>query len=179
MLQVKCLSNTRFALLWRERRLMSAVQVQDEAEGSSPDRRRRLFPFSQARRGVRSAEELQRELCIDELQVEVDDEEEEEEENEAEEEGGDDGDDDAVMPWPEWFCSLAGNEFFAQVDEEFLLDEFNLTGLAPAVPHYQHALDLILDAEPGVLSIFTYIYFVLESVLDCLRRIPNTTYLFC
>jgi hypothetical protein len=46
-----------------------------------------------------------------------------------------------------WFCSLKGNEFFAQVDREFIQDDFNLTGLSSLVPHYEEALDTILDVE--------------------------------
>jgi len=55
--------------------------------------------------------------------------------------------DDEDVTWISWFCSLKGHEFFAAVDEEFIADDFNLTGLAGAVPYYSHALDTILDDE--------------------------------
>ena len=40
---------------------------------------------------------------------------------------GSDGDEST---WVQWFCSLKGNEFFAEVEHEFMQDDFNLTGLS-------------------------------------------------
>ncbi|CAO3702586.1 unnamed protein product [Rhizopus stolonifer] len=44
---------------------------------------------------------------------------------------------------------MAGSneEYFYEVPEEFIEDDFNLTGLSTLVPHYQEAMDLILDIE--------------------------------
>lgn len=36
---------------------------------------------------------------------------------------------------------------FEQVDREFIEDSFNLYGLRALVPHYNEALDMILDVE--------------------------------
>ncbi|KAJ1971734.1 casein kinase 2 regulatory subunit [Dimargaris verticillata] len=47
--------------------------------------------------------------------------------------------------WTEWFLYLRGNEYFVEVDEEYIADRFNLTGLNQEVDHYVPALQLISD----------------------------------
>ncbi|KAJ5620346.1 hypothetical protein N7510_004330 [Penicillium lagena] len=43
------------------------------------------------------------------------------------------------------FVSSRGNEYFCEIDEDYLTDRFNLTGLNAEVPYYQYALDLVTD----------------------------------
>ena len=52
----------------------------------------------------------------------------------------------AASTWIAWFLSTKGNEYFCEIDEDYILDRFNLTGLNTEVQHYTYALDLITDA---------------------------------
>lgn len=64
-------------------------------------------------------------------------------------------DDEYAKYWIDWFLDTKGNEYFCEVDEEFILDRFNLTGLSAEVPHYYlEALDMITDNLGG----YTFLY---------------------
>lgn len=53
-----------------------------------------------------------------------------------------------VESWISSFCGLLGHEYFAEVSEDFIEDDFNLTGLSSQIPMYKEALEMILDVEP-------------------------------
>lgn len=47
--------------------------------------------------------------------------------------------------WIDWFLNIKGNEYFCEIDQDFILDKFNLTGLNSEVAHMQMAIDIITD----------------------------------
>ncbi|KAL7271875.1 casein kinase 2 regulatory subunit [Rhizina undulata] len=74
--------------------------------------------------------------------------EEEEEEEQSEEEEEDEIDMEEEESWIQSYCNIVGHEYFAEVSEDFIEDDFNLTGLGAMVPMYKEALEMILDVEP-------------------------------
>ncbi|KAI8898418.1 casein kinase II, regulatory subunit [Globomyces pollinis-pini] len=54
-------------------------------------------------------------------------------------------DSESGTSWIDWFLSQRGNELFCAIDDDYILDRFNLAGLVSEVEHYQLAVDLITD----------------------------------
>jgi casein kinase II subunit beta len=66
--------------------------------------------------------------------------------------------------WISSFCSLLGHEYFAEVSEEFIEDDFNLTGLQSQVAMYKEALEVCLSCLAGAS---TFAVFSLPKTQNC------------
>ncbi|KAL7665618.1 Casein kinase II subunit beta [[Candida] zeylanoides] len=51
------------------------------------------------------------------------------------------------VSWIQTFCESFGHDYFVPVSQDFIEDDFNLTGLSSQVPYYREALYTILDYE--------------------------------
>lgn len=81
------------------------------------------------------------------------------------------------LTWITWFCSLPGHEYFAEVTEDFIEDDFNLTGLNALVPFYKEALEMVLDVEPQEDSLKIPDVSIVESSAELLYGLIHQRYI--
>lgn len=62
------------------------------------------------------------------------------------------GGEEDYIPWIKQFCDLFGHDYFVPVAQEFIEDDFNLTGLSLQVPYYREALYTILDYQVDTIE---------------------------
>lgn len=104
--------------------------------------------------------------------------EDESSEDEEEDEDEDVEGSEEETTWISWFCSLRENEFLCEVDEDYIEDDFNLTGLNGIVPYYDYALDLILDIEPPADQNLTQMQQeMIESAAEMLYGLIHSRYI--
>ncbi|UIZ22083.1 hypothetical protein KXD40_005065 [Peronospora effusa] len=118
------------------------------------------------------------------LSEEEEEEEEEEEDSEDssalddEEENDVEESDEEEASWIAWFCSLRENSFLCEVDESYIEDDFNLTGLSSIVPYYDYALDIILDIEtPNDTNLTQIQQEMIESAAEMLYGLIHARYI--
>lgn len=66
---------------------------------------------------------------------------------EMEDHDDEDEEDSNEGDWIQWYCSLEGHEFLAEVSKEFILDFSNLFDLKTKVENYKHALSQIITGR--------------------------------
>ena len=71
--------------------------------------------------------------------------------------------------WIGWFLSQKENDYLCIIDDEYIQDDFNLTGLNKMVPYYEAALDIVLDVDLQVGKRTTTHYLVMTII-----RLRNT-----
>ncbi|GMF19681.1 unnamed protein product [Phytophthora fragariaefolia] len=146
-------------------------QTAEEAEMERLFGHMESLRVSEAARAAASASEDEEEEEEEEDSSALDD-EDEDDDNDV------DGSDEEETSWIAWFCSLRENSFLCEVDEDYIEDDFNLTGLSSIVPYYDYALDIILDIETPNDSNLTQIQQeMIESAAEMLYGLIHARYI--
>jgi len=79
--------------------------------------------------------------------------------------------------WITWFVNMRGNDFFCEVEESFIQDDFNLTGLSSQVPYYDYALDMILDVDIPLDNLTEEQHEIIETAAEVLYGLIHARYI--
>ncbi|KAL0576911.1 casein kinase 2 regulatory subunit [Marasmius crinis-equi] len=83
----------------------------------------------------------------------------------------------STLTWISWFCSLPGHEYFCEVTEDFIEDDFNLTGLNTMVPFWKEAMEMVLDVEPDEEAAKIPDVSIVESSAEMLYGLVHSRYI--
>ncbi|KAG6811316.1 hypothetical protein H0H92_008028 [Tricholoma furcatifolium] len=83
----------------------------------------------------------------------------------------------STLTWISWFCSLPGHEYFCEVTEDFIEDDFNLTGLNAMVPFWKEAMEMVLDVEPDEDTTKIPDVSIIESSAEMLYGLVHQRYI--
>ena len=61
--------------------------------------------------------------------------------------------DDSAGGWIQWFCNYEDHQFFCEVDEEFIRDNFNLYGIKQKFTHFKYFVSLRSEAVAMILRV--------------------------
>ena len=84
---------------------------------------------------------------------------------------------DEETSWIQWFVNIRGNDFYCEVDEPFVQDDFNLTGLSTVVPYYDYALDIILDIDIPLDALSEDQHDMVETAAEVLYGLIHARYI--
>ncbi|GHJ87641.1 hypothetical protein NliqN6_4043 [Naganishia liquefaciens] len=83
----------------------------------------------------------------------------------------------STLTWITWFTTLPGHDFYCEVEESYIEDDFNLTGLSSQVPFWKEALEMVLDVEPEESSLTIPDVSIIESSAELLYGLVHQRYI--
>lgn len=79
--------------------------------------------------------------------------------------------------WIQWFVALQGNNFFCEVDIDYIQDQFNLVGLSSSVPYYSFCINILLDEEIPSSKMTAEQLEIIETAAEVLYGLIHARYI--
>jgi casein kinase II subunit beta len=79
--------------------------------------------------------------------------------------------------WIDSFLSQKGHEFFCEIDQDFLTDRFNLTGILNEIPNYNQVISLVIDQPLSVTDYDDEDYAQLEAHAKIFYGLVHSRYI--